>query len=83
MIGEPTEEQITAALADAATPTETGWTFGDTWHSIESARAITRMCLILGLPVSDIITSAIFLALLDRLLLIEEKLRLINISAVE
>lgn len=73
----PTDEEVLRALNENATKLENGnWTFGNPlyFHPEQSAKNIVRICLILGLPVSDIGTSEMFLAMVNRIVAIESRL---------
>lgn len=76
----PTEEEITAALREHAEEwTPDIWAFsktvgGVTLHETEKARKIVKVCLMLGQPVSDVITIDLFLAMAERLAAIEGRL---------
>jgi hypothetical protein len=43
------------------------------WHSEEDALRVTRACLYLDRPVTDIVTSATWLTLIERLIALEER----------
>ena len=43
------------------------------WHSEQDALTITRPCLYLDRPVTDIVTGATWLALIERVLALEER----------
>jgi hypothetical protein len=69
-VNAPTDDQVRAALAENGRRIETGrWTFdgGVDAHSETSALAITRACLILGVPVTDILTGEMWNAVLSEL----------------
>lgn len=69
---DPTTRDIQTALSVVAYQHENGWRFhGGTWHTDQAARAITRACLILGVPVSDKVSPTAFAALVDRVAAIE------------
>lgn len=75
-MNEPTDDEITRALAEAATPRFGGlgkqWSFGgEVWHDERTARLIARSCLILGVRVTDTLTIDAWFALLDRVLVLE------------
>ena len=62
-----TEDEITAALLAHARPwTDGRWVFTHLPHSEQSARGIVEACLMLGLPVTDLVTSQVWLALVYR-----------------
>lgn len=73
----PTEEEITAALHEHAEQWAPDmWFFGDASftpmpHSTAKARMIVKACLILGQPVSDVITIDMFLTLVERVVALE------------
>lgn len=73
----PTDDEITVALqvhADQWGPD--AWVFGAGWvqHTEAKARMIVKACLLLGQPVSDVLTIDIFLALTERLVALEGRL---------
>lgn len=87
-MAEPTERKISEALeavAFAENYSVVGWRFKSsyTWHPEQEARMITRFCLILGQPVSDVLTSSLFSALVDRVLALEEKIQPADQAAVK
>lgn len=70
----PTDEEIARALEEVAEPLGDGkWLWAGILHTDEEARAIVRADLILDQPVSDILTGQTFAAVVDRLLLAEER----------
>lgn len=70
-----TEEQVTAALREHAQQWATdAWSFGGPAHSTEDARAITRACLTLGVPVTDVFTVEVWTALMDRVIQTEVRI---------
>lgn len=76
----PTEEEITAALHEHAHQQEPdAWVFGPrSWtpmpHSTAKARMIVKACLILGQPVSDVMTIDMFLTLVERVVALEGRI---------
>jgi hypothetical protein len=72
----PTEQQISEALAAAAQyhPEADKWEFPlpGGWHTTEVARIITRFCLQLGTPVTDVLKAETFAALVDRVEALEQ-----------
>jgi len=72
----PTEAQITRALDEIADPLGNGrWRWpGNVEHGDEESRQIVRACLILGLPVSDLISAQLFSTMAERLAIAEERI---------
>ncbi len=76
----PTEEEITAALHEHAEQwTPDTWVFGGfasnpVPHTTAKARMIVKACLILGQPISDVLTIDMFLTLVERVVAIEGRL---------
>jgi hypothetical protein len=69
---DPTSREVDTALSVVAYRHEGGWRFyRGSWHTDTTARAIVRSCLILGLPPGDVVTAAMFAALVDRLAALE------------
>jgi hypothetical protein len=72
VIRQISDQEVRDELAKNAKPArrgEQGWVFGEwSWHPEAEAMNITRVCLMLGQPVSDIITSQMWLALLGEML---------------
>lgn len=77
---EPTDEEVRQYLAQhgqlagpAAYDTNAWWRISDAgpYHREEDALAIIRACLMLGVPVTDTITSEMWLALVERVAQIE------------
>lgn len=74
----PTDDEVTSALAEVATPevlgNVTGWRFHVTWEWYRDAKArkIARFCVMLGQPVSDVLRADLFAALVDEVAAIQK-----------
>ena len=76
----PTDEELMEALRASATfSTKKGlWTWNPYekkpfWHTEKSALQITKACLYLNVPVTDIVTGQTWLRVVERLIRLEER----------
>jgi hypothetical protein len=74
---EVTDEEVATALHLAAEAEQRGdkdgWVMSSGfWHSDADARAIVRFCLILGLPISDTLSSQMFGMIVDEVLALRQ-----------
>ncbi len=73
----PTDEEVQTALNTYGMQVENGcWIFSSPQypHTQHDAENIVRICLMLGLPVTDVGTSEMFLALVNRIVALEARL---------
>jgi hypothetical protein len=78
-----TNQQIHEALKANAQQSDDGlWGFhgGHPFHTEDQALAITRACLILGVPVTDVLSSTTWGVLVDRLAEIERRLETVEMG---
>lgn len=72
----PTPEQIDVALRAHASERGPGWVFDTSGyvHTDTQARALVESCLLLGVPVTDILSSTMWRTLITRLVAAEERI---------
>ena len=76
----PTEEEVTAALHEHAKQwAPDAWVFRGVAsnpmpHTTDNARMIVKACLILGQPISDVLTIKMFLSLVERVDAIQRRI---------
>ncbi len=75
-----TDEQVRIALQTNAESHSGGrWSFSSPYtHSEEQALAITKACLLLGVPVDDILTSQTWCTVVERLVGLEQRLDVVE-----
>ncbi len=67
-----TEDQITAALHEHAEQVGDRWSFTGPLQTEAAARAIVEACLLLGTRITDVATAEMWLALVRRVVALEE-----------
>lgn len=76
-----TEEQITAALHEHATPVGDRWSFSGPPQTEKAARQIVEACLLLGSKVTDLATAEMWLMMVRRVVALEEQAKPAEVSA--
>lgn len=82
-MNQPTDRQVEEALRLHFARVPGGWMTlpdGDRFHTERQARDITRFCLMLGVPVSDVLSSTMFAKIVNTVSDLEDRVHAIELK---